>query len=74
MVAGTQYKFRFGSKFVGLIKPGSISERNGVRVQVKWAWLGIFQVDRVGDQLNFKVGSGTVSFPVSAFTNSPTCS
>uniref|UniRef100_J3LPF4 Secreted protein n=1 Tax=Oryza brachyantha TaxID=4533 RepID=J3LPF4_ORYBR len=45
-VAGAQYKFRFGSTFVGLVKPGSISEVNGVRVQVKWALEGISQVDR----------------------------
>ncbi|BAS84543.1 Os03g0393600 [Oryza sativa Japonica Group] len=31
-VGGSPYKFRFDSKFVGLIKSGSISEIKGVRV------------------------------------------
>ena len=45
-VGGSPYKFRFDSKFVGLIKSGSISEINGVRVQVKYLFQAIVQVDQ----------------------------
>ncbi|EAZ27197.1 hypothetical protein OsJ_11134 [Oryza sativa Japonica Group] len=62
-VGGSPYKFRFDSKFVGLIKSGSISEINGVRVQV----------DHAGNQLTFKVGTSSISFPISDFTSSPVC-
>uniref|UniRef100_A0A0E0KEL7 Uncharacterized protein n=1 Tax=Oryza punctata TaxID=4537 RepID=A0A0E0KEL7_ORYPU len=72
-VAGSPYKFHFDSKFVGLIKSGSISEVDGVRVQVKYALQAIVQVDHAGNQLTFKVGTSSISFPVSDFTSSPVC-
>ncbi|KAF2939566.1 hypothetical protein DAI22_03g205000 [Oryza sativa Japonica Group] len=70
-VGGSPYKFRFDSKFVGLIKSGSISEINGVRVQ--YAFEAIIQVDHAGNQLTFKVGTSSISFPISDFTSSPVC-
>uniref|UniRef100_A0A0D9Z8F4 Uncharacterized protein n=1 Tax=Oryza glumipatula TaxID=40148 RepID=A0A0D9Z8F4_9ORYZ len=72
-VGGSPYKFRFDSKFVGFIKSGSISEVNGVRVQVKYAFEAIIQVDHAGNQLTFKVGTSSISFPISDFTSSPVC-
>ncbi|EAY90319.1 hypothetical protein OsI_11896 [Oryza sativa Indica Group] len=72
-VGGSPYKFRFDSKFVGLIKSGSISEINGVRVQFKYAFEAIVQVDHAGNQLTFKVGTSSISFPISDFASSPVC-
>ncbi|KAF2939565.1 hypothetical protein DAI22_03g204900 [Oryza sativa Japonica Group] len=62
-VGGSPYKFRFDSKFVGLIKSGSISEIKGA----------IVQVDQAGNQLTFNVGTSSISFPISDFTSSPVC-
>ncbi|XP_052147319.1 uncharacterized protein LOC127766270 [Oryza glaberrima] len=72
-VGGSPYKFCFDSKFVGLIKSGSISEINGVRVQVKYLFQAIVQVDQAGNQLTFKVGTSSISFHISDFTSSPVC-
>jgi hypothetical protein len=72
-VAGKQFKFRYGSSVSGIIKPGSISRVSGVRLQVEFAWLGINEVNRAGNQLNIQLEQSTQSFPVSAFTESPRC-
>lgn len=73
-VAGKQFTFRYGTSVSGVIKSGSISRVNGVRVQVEFAWLGINQVTRAGNQLNIQLEKSTQSFPVSAFSQSPRCS
>lgn len=46
-IAGSQYKFQFDSKFVGLIKPGSICVVNGAKInlQVRYTLEVIVQVD-----------------------------
>ncbi|CAN6234194.1 unnamed protein product [Urochloa humidicola] len=72
-IAEKQYKFRYGSRVGGIIKPGSISRVYGVRMQVEYAWLGFNQVDRAGDQLKIQLETSTLSFPVSAFSQSPHC-
>ncbi|CAD6261444.1 unnamed protein product [Miscanthus lutarioriparius] len=73
-VAGKQFKFRFESTVSGTIKSGSISRVSGVRIQVEFAWLGINQVSRAGDQLNIQLEKSTQPFPVSAFAQSARCS
>jgi hypothetical protein len=73
-VAGKQFKFRFESTVSGIIKSGSISRVSGVSIQVEFAWLGINQVSRAGDQLNIQLEKSTQSFPVSAFAQSARCS
>jgi hypothetical protein len=73
-VAGKQFKFRFESTVSGTIKSGSISRVSGVSIQVEFAWLGINQVSRAGDQLNIQLEKSTQSFPVSAFAQSARCS
>ncbi|KAF8760493.1 hypothetical protein HU200_010115 [Digitaria exilis] len=67
---GQDFKFRFASTVGGVIKSGSIHEIYGVRVQIKFGWLGLRQVDRAGDQLNLQVQQFAQSFPVSAFAPS----
>ncbi|RCV32539.1 LOW QUALITY PROTEIN: hypothetical protein SETIT_7G011100v2 [Setaria italica] len=68
------FKFRFASTVGGVIQAGSIHEVYGVRVQIKFGWLGIRQVDRAGDQLTLQVQQFTQKFPTSAFAVSPSCS
>ncbi|CAL5042543.1 unnamed protein product [Urochloa decumbens] len=73
-VGGQSFKFRFDSTVGGVIKAGSIQEVYGVRVQIKFGFLGLRQVNRAGDQLTLQVQQFAQSFPVSAFAASPSCS
>ncbi|KAL6840209.1 hypothetical protein ACP4OV_030019 [Aristida adscensionis] len=72
-IAGDQYKFRFARTIGGIVQPGSIREAYGADIQVKFAWIGINQVDRAGDQLKIQAQSFKLSFPVSSFSESPSC-
>uniref|UniRef100_A0A0E0GNN0 Uncharacterized protein n=1 Tax=Oryza nivara TaxID=4536 RepID=A0A0E0GNN0_ORYNI len=78
--AGNQLTFKVGTSSISFpisdftsSPSGSISEVNGVRVQVKYAFEAIIQVDHAGNQLTFKVGTSSISFPISDFTSSPVC-
>ncbi|CAN6270831.1 unnamed protein product [Urochloa humidicola] len=73
-VAGKRFQFRYANRVSGVIKSGSISNVSGVRVQAAFAWLGLSQVQRAGDQLNIQLEKSTQSFPVSDFQQSPSCS
>ncbi|CAL5034054.1 unnamed protein product [Urochloa decumbens] len=73
-VGGKKFDFRYASSVSGIIKSGSISRVNGVRVQVEFAWLGFNQVTRAGNQLNIQLEKSTQTFPVGAFAQSPHCS
>jgi len=57
---GQEFKFRFATTVGGVIRSGSIHEVYGVRVQIKFGWLGLRQVDRAGDQLTLQVQQFTV--------------
>ena len=57
---GQEFKFRFATTVGGVIGSGSIHEVYGVRVQIKFGWLGLRQVDRAGDQLTLQVQQFTV--------------
>ncbi|XP_066346244.1 uncharacterized protein [Miscanthus floridulus] len=72
-VGGRQFKFRYASTVSGVIKSGSIGAVNGVRLQVEFAWLGVSQVSRAGNQITIQLEKSSQSFPVSAFTQSPRC-
>lgn len=72
-LGGQQYNLQFASTFGGVVKAGSITEVYGVDAQIKYAWLGLSQVGRSGDQLTFQVQKFTQSFPVSNFAESPSC-
>ncbi|CAD6264363.1 unnamed protein product [Miscanthus lutarioriparius] len=73
-VAGKQFKFRYESSVSGIITSGSISRVSGVRIQVEFAWLGLNQVSRAGNQLNIQLEKSTQSFPINAFAPSARCS
>ena len=59
-LGGQEFKFRFATTVGGVIRSGSIHEVYGVRVQIKFGWLGLRQVDRAGDQLTLQVQQFTV--------------
>ncbi|XP_006651465.2 uncharacterized protein LOC102704045 [Oryza brachyantha] len=73
-VAGKQFKFRFATSFGGTVQAGSIHDVFGVSFQAEYAWIGIRQVDRNGDQLIFQAQNIKQSFPISGFAASPRCS
>lgn len=72
-IAGKQYKFRYDSTIGGVLQDGSISRVYGVRLQVEFAWLGLSQIQHLGDQLKLQLETSTQSFPASAFALSPRC-
>ncbi|CAM0871564.1 unnamed protein product [Alopecurus aequalis] len=73
VVGSDQYHFKYGSTVGGVIKPGSITQVNGVRVFVKTEWLGFAGVQRAGDKLVFDLQGNSLPFPASSFTESPKC-
>ncbi|KAF7041061.1 hypothetical protein CFC21_050897 [Triticum aestivum] len=77
-VAGGSHKIRFDSIVSGVIRPGSITQLGGVRIQFEWDFLAFHTVQRVGDKLRFTGSEHAAtfdqSFPVSNFVQSPTCS
>ncbi|XP_006663322.2 uncharacterized protein LOC102701768 [Oryza brachyantha] len=70
---GGAYLLRYGRRIAGNAREGSIRSLEGVSVKVLFAWLGIGQVDRAGDQLRFFVGPLSASFPLANFADCPRC-
>ena len=77
-VAGGSHKIRFDSIVSGVIRPGSITQLGGVRIQFEWDFLAFHPVQPVGDTLRFTGSEHAAtfdqSFPVSNFVQSPRCS
>ncbi|CAM0875053.1 unnamed protein product [Alopecurus aequalis] len=77
-LAGKQFTIRYDSTFGGVIRPGSLTQVYGVRIQLAYDWPAFDHVDRVGDQFNIHASdnnfSQTQSFPVSNFAQSRKCS
>lgn len=76
-LAGKQYTIRYDSTVGGVIRPGSLTQVYGARIQLAYDWPAFDQVDRVGDQIKIHVSdntfSQTQSFPVSNFGQSRKC-
>ncbi|PAN41816.1 hypothetical protein GQ55_8G071000 [Panicum hallii var. hallii] len=70
---GGRYLLRYERRIAGTARAGSIRGLQGVSVKVLFVWLGINEVDRAGDQLNFHVGPLAASFPLRKFAVSPRC-
>ncbi|RCV37680.1 hypothetical protein SETIT_8G082300v2 [Setaria italica] len=70
---GDRYQLRYERRIAGNARAGSIRELRGVSVKVLFVWLGITEVDRAGDQLSFRVGPLSASFPLAKFSVSPRC-
>uniref|UniRef100_A0A0D9XQP7 Uncharacterized protein n=1 Tax=Leersia perrieri TaxID=77586 RepID=A0A0D9XQP7_9ORYZ len=72
-IAGEKYKIRYGATVGGVIGDGSVREVYGVRMQVKFAWLGFNGVRRRsgagGEELELQVQEFTQSFPVVDMAN-----
>uniref|UniRef100_A0A0E0ME66 DUF538 family protein n=1 Tax=Oryza punctata TaxID=4537 RepID=A0A0E0ME66_ORYPU len=70
---GGAYLLRYGRRVAGIAREGSIRALEGVSVKVVFAWLGIGQVDRAGDELRFFVGPISAAFPLANFADCPRC-
>jgi hypothetical protein len=68
-----KYKVRYSTRVAGNIQNGSISSLEGVKVKIVFAWVGIGEVGRDGDELRLKAGPISKSFPVHDFSASPQC-
>uniref|UniRef100_A0ACD5WDH0 Uncharacterized protein n=1 Tax=Avena sativa TaxID=4498 RepID=A0ACD5WDH0_AVESA len=76
-LAGQQYIIRYDPTVGGLIRPGSLTQVYGARIQLAFDFLAFDQVDRVGDQISLHGGDNKFfknkSFPVSNFAQSHKC-
>jgi hypothetical protein len=76
-LAGQQYMIRYDSTVGGVIRPGSLTQVYGARIQLAFDFPAFDQVDRVGDQIFIHGGDNNLfknmSFPVSSFTQSHRC-
>ncbi|CAN6475490.1 unnamed protein product [Victoria cruziana] len=67
------YTLSYGSKITGVLKYGSLKSLQGVSVKILFVWLGISEVSRGDQQLDFYVGPVSASFPLSNFYVCPRC-
>ncbi|KZV56592.1 hypothetical protein F511_09071 [Dorcoceras hygrometricum] len=57
----------------GVISKGRLRKLSGVSVKVAVMWLGIVEVDRKGEKLEFSVGFASADFPAQNFDKCPRC-
>ncbi|KAI3506605.1 hypothetical protein L1887_21165 [Cichorium endivia] len=70
-----KYKIKYSPTVTGTISENRIEGLGGVKVKIALFWIGIENVNRNGDQLEFQIGSfATKDFPVEEFDKSPECS
>lgn len=67
------YLLSYKRKITGTVQSGTLENLSGVRVKVLFLWLGINEVVRSGDDLNFYVGPLSASFALSNFEECPRC-
>lgn len=67
------YDLKYKSTISGVIAKDKISSLSGISVKVLIFWLNIVEVTRRGNELSLSVGIASADFPVSNFTESPTC-
>ncbi|GLU07363.1 hypothetical protein SLE2022_243240 [Rubroshorea leprosula] len=67
------YKLKYSSTITGVISKDKLKSLSGIKVKVLFFWLSITEVIRDGDELEFSVGIASVDFPVSNFSECPTC-
>jgi hypothetical protein len=67
------YELKYKSTITGIIAKDKLSSLSGIKVKVLFLWLSIVTVTRDDDELEFSVGIASADFPVSNFTESPTC-
>ncbi|WOL11913.1 hypothetical protein Cni_G20677 [Canna indica] len=71
-VAGS-YLLKYKKKVTGTVGAGSLTNLQGVSVQVLWFWFGVNEVVRSGDELKFYVGPLSATFDLSSFEKCPRC-
>lgn len=67
------YELRYQSTISGRISRGRLRALKGVSVKFLLFWIGIIEVDRRGDQLQFSVGITSADFGVDNFDECPQC-
>ncbi|KAM0949108.1 hypothetical protein DsansV1_C06g0066771 [Dioscorea sansibarensis] len=67
------YELRYQSTISGRISRGQLGGLKGVSVKFLFFWVGIIEVDRRGDQLQFSVGIASADFGVDNFDECPQC-
>ncbi|KAJ0981275.1 hypothetical protein J5N97_009530 [Dioscorea zingiberensis] len=67
------YELRYQSTIAGRISQGKLRSLKGVSVKFLLFWIGIVEVDRRGDQLEFSVGIASANFGVDNFEECPQC-
>ncbi|KAH7578323.1 hypothetical protein ACOSP7_000444 [Xanthoceras sorbifolium] len=67
------YELEYKSTITGVIRKDKLSSLSGIKVKVILLWLGISEVIRDDDELEFSVGIASANFPVNNFDESPTC-
>lgn len=69
----TGYTLRYSRRVRGTAQVGLLTGLKGVSVKVLFLWFPIDEVARSGDQLEFRVGLFSASFPLSNFEECPRC-
>ncbi|WOL10599.1 hypothetical protein Cni_G19358 [Canna indica] len=67
------YLLRYKKKVTGTVGAGSLTNLQGVNMQVLWFWFGVNVVVRNGDDLKFYVGPLSATFDLSSFEKCPRC-
>ncbi|RLM68990.1 hypothetical protein C2845_PM17G05250 [Panicum miliaceum] len=67
-------QIKYSSRIAGNIQAQWIRSLEGVKVEMMLVWIGVTQVTRTDDQLNFFAGLISKSFPIGNFSKSPQCS
>ncbi|KAL5565997.1 hypothetical protein UlMin_029161 [Ulmus minor] len=67
------YQLSYKSAINGYISKGKLGSLEGVSVKLFWFWVGIVEVERSGDDLEFSVGIAGAGFPIDNFEESPQC-
>ncbi|XP_075499766.1 uncharacterized protein At5g01610-like [Primulina tabacum] len=67
------YELRYLPVIKGVISKGRLQKLSGVTVKVLVVWLGIVEVNRKGENLEFSVGLASANFPARNFDECPQC-
>ncbi|XP_062182041.1 uncharacterized protein LOC133886311 [Phragmites australis] len=72
-LSAANMQVHYSSCIAGNVQNRSIHGLEGVKVKMLFAWIGIDQVDRTEERIQFHAGMVSKLFPVDSFANSPQC-
>lgn len=67
------YQLNYKSTINGYLSKGKLQTLEGVSVKLFFFWVGIVEVQRSGDALEFSVGIAGADFSIDNFEESPQC-